>query len=69
MIQPKPFTLKCPKCGWSKRMYPQSDVFDLSWGIEYLKCPKCGTPTERIEESDFLSDTVNTLKGIFGGKK
>ena len=69
MIQPKPFTLKCPKCGWSKKMKPQSDVVDMSWGLEYMKCPKCGTPTERIEESDFLTDAVDAIKGIFGGKK
>ena len=69
MIQPKPFTLKCPNCGWSKRIHPKSDVVDISWGIEYLKCPQCGTPTERTYGTDLLTDAIDTLKGIFGGKK
>ena len=65
MIQPKPFTLKCPKCGWSKKIKPQSDVFDMSWGIEYKVCPKCGTPTEHVEESG----TFETIKRMFGRDK
>ena len=68
-IQPKPFTLKCPKCGWSKRIRPKSDVVDMSWGLAYVQCPECGASTERVEEADFFSDAVGTLKEIFGKKR
>lgn len=41
MIRPKPFTLKCKKCGWSKRFSPKSDALII--GIDTVnECPKCG---------------------------
>ena len=68
-IQPKPFTLKCPKCGWKKRIQPRSDLFDESWGISSLQCPKCGTHTERTTEESLLDEAIDTLKNIFDLKK
>jgi len=50
-IKPKPFTIKCTKCSWSKRIYPKSDVVDSSWGIQYVCCPKCGAETIREYEN------------------
>jgi len=46
-IKPNPFTIKCTKCSWSKRIYPKSDVVDGSWGLEYVCCPKCGAETTK----------------------
>ncbi len=69
MIQPKPFTLKCPNCNWSKRIRPKSDVVDASWGMQYAVCPKCGTKTERSNEPDFVGEVVDALKDVLRGKK
>jgi uncharacterized protein (UPF0212 family) len=55
MIQPQPFTLKCPKCHWSKCIKPKGDVIDLSWGIGYSRCPKCGEQTQQEEGCGVLS--------------
>jgi len=60
-IQPKPFILKCPNCGWSKKIKPKSDVVDTSWGLEYAKCPKCGSKTEQIEEPNNIIDNIKKL--------
>ena len=65
MIAPQPFTLKCPKCHWSKRIKPKSDAFDMSWGLEYASCPKCGAKTQRDTSSTPLESLVNGLKNIF----
>jgi Zn finger protein HypA/HybF involved in hydrogenase expression len=67
-IQPKPFTLKCPNCNWSKRIHPKSDVVDASWGLQYGVCPKCGAKTERVEGADAISDAVDAIKDIFRGR-
>jgi len=63
MFKPEPFLLKCPNCGWSKMMYPESDVVDMSWGLEYFICPKCGTQTVR-EKSQDNSDSQNLLNKL-----
>jgi endogenous inhibitor of DNA gyrase (YacG/DUF329 family) len=69
MIQPRPFTLKCPNCNWSKRIHPKSDVVDASWGMQYAVCPKCGTQTERSNKADLLGDVVGALKDVLTGKR
>jgi len=67
MIQPKPFTIKCPKCNWSKRIYPKSDAIDTSWGlVEYAKCPKCGEPTTRSYQNGIISDAIGRVKRLLG---
>ena len=65
MIQPKPFMLKCPQCGWSKMIYPKSDVMDMSWGVKYITCPQCGTETIRIINENGISSIFKTLIDTF----
>lgn len=44
-VQPKPFKVHCPKCGFSKIIAPRSDVLS---GLDTLSiCPKCSTKLER----------------------
>ncbi len=53
MMQPEPFNMICPKCGYSKKVTPRSDAI----GIEMIQqCPKCQTYMERkeIQESSFF---------------
>jgi transcription elongation factor Elf1 len=49
-IQPKPYKLVCPKCGYTKIVAPKSDA---SLMIEDLSsCPKCEVRME-IKYSDW----------------
>ncbi|UCN00122.1 hypothetical protein LCX93_11430 [Sulfurimonas sp. SWIR-19] len=66
MIKPNPFIKKCTQCNWSKKFYPESDVVDLSWGVEVFKCPKCGSdiikvPLEEPESNKVLDLLINTF--------
>jgi len=56
MIQPPPFKLKCPKCGYSKIVRPKSDALNPMEMIGY--CPKCNTELER-KELNFLDNIIN----------
>ncbi len=47
MIQPKPYKLTCPKCGYSKKVQPKSDT--LNPVEEFPFCPKCKIKMEREE--------------------
>ena len=47
MIQPLPFKYKCPKCGYSKIVKPNSDAINpIEWNS---RCPKCNSIMERVE--------------------
>ena len=59
MIQPKPYKLKCPKCGYSKVVAPKSDVVDLR--DSFVICPKCNEMMERKELSA-LDNILNIFK-------
>ena len=65
MIKPLPFIIKCPQCGWSKTIYPKSDVMDMSWGIKYITCPQCGAETTRETNTESLTDVFKIVKNIF----
>jgi Zn finger protein HypA/HybF involved in hydrogenase expression len=39
VIQPKPFKLKCSKCGYNKIVKPKSDVLNMSDLLNI--CPNC----------------------------
>lgn len=58
MIQPSPYKLTCPKCGYSKNVQPKSDV--LNPVEEFSFCPKCKIKMERKELSTF-----DNIKSIF----
>ena len=48
-IAPKPFKYKCPKCGYSKVVRPESDDLNpIDW---FDICPKCKTKMKRKELS------------------
>lgn len=41
-IRPKPFTLACAHCRWSRTFHPRSDALRL--GIDIVtECPACGS--------------------------
>jgi len=51
MIQPKPFKLRCSKCGYKKIIRPKSDVLNP---VNLLSvCPKCNDMMTK-EELNFL---------------
>lgn len=58
MTQPQPYKLTCPKCGYSKKVQPKSDV--LNPIEEFPFCQKCKIKME-IEK---LS-TFDNIKSIF----
>lgn len=58
MIQPLPYKLTCPKCGYSKTVRPKSDV--LNPIEEFPFCPKCNTKMKRKELNIF-----DNIKSIF----
>lgn len=40
-IRPKPFTIVCAHCRWSRAFHPRSDALRL--GIDTVaECPRCG---------------------------
>ena len=49
MIQPKSYSVICPKCSYSKVVHPQSDVLDIRDII--LFCPKCNNLMQKKEPS------------------
>jgi transcription elongation factor Elf1 len=50
-IKPRPFKLKCPKCGHSQIMRPTSDVFNP---MEHIAdCKKCHVVMQIVEFSLF----------------
>jgi len=51
MIQPKPYKLICPKCGYSKIVQPKSDV--LNSVEEFPFCLKCKTKMQKKELDAF----------------
>ena len=64
-IKPNPFTIKCTKCSWSKRIYPKSDVVDSSWGIQYVCCPKCGAETVRAYDTSVVDGVLDSIKRLW----
>lgn len=61
-VQPKPFSLICPKCGFSKVVQPKSDVVEP---LEMVSlCSKCDFLMEK-KKLDFF----DSVKSIFKHKK
>jgi len=56
MIPPKPYSLSCPKCSYSKTVRPKSDVLDPREMMQ--KCPKCETRLERSTKAPSLLDKL-----------
>ncbi len=47
MIRPRPFKVKCPKCGKTKIIAPKSDAL---LGCEFSPiCEKCNVPMQRCK--------------------
>lgn len=59
MIQPQPFKLVCPKCGYSKVVKPKSDALNPMDMMS--KCPKCGEKMER-SNTNVLDDILSLFK-------
>lgn len=59
MIQPQPYKLKCPKCGFSKTVHPKSDVIDPR--DLFAMCPKCNEMMKKEE----LSSISKKISDIF----
>ena len=49
MIKPMPYKKKCPKCGYSGIVRPDSDVCPSGNELKFLVCPKCGEFMVRTE--------------------
>jgi len=49
MIPSLAYTMKCPQCGYKKRVRPKSDVIAFSDMVKL--CPKCKTYMEKQDES------------------
>ena len=66
MIPSKPFKQVCKKCGYSKIIVPESDVFPFAadWT---LKCPKCKGEFERknLNFMDQIFIPIISLKNSF----
>jgi predicted RNA-binding Zn-ribbon protein involved in translation (DUF1610 family) len=61
-MRPRPFKEKCPKCGYSKIVRPESDVIDPR-DYDFF-CPKCGAKMER-EEYVEEKGIIGVFKGVF----
>jgi hypothetical protein len=65
MIQPKPFKIYCPKCGFEKSVQFKSDCLGAGDFKQIPQiCPKCGNENlERKTESTStsLGDTITEL--------
>ena len=59
MIQPKPYSAKCPKCGYVKVVRQKSDVINP---LEN-KCPKCGSIL--VKTDDIKDKIIANLKDLF----
>ena len=55
MFPPRPFKLKCQKCGHAKLVKPRSDSIDLRDFIN--TCPKCQNEMQRV--------SLNTIEKLF----
>jgi len=47
-IKPQPFTLKCQKCGKTKKVSPKSDAMDIRDLIQ--KCSSCDVLMKRVKD-------------------
>jgi len=60
-IAPKPYKLKCQKCGYSKIVKLKSDCLSVEDVIKMsTTCPKCNSKMDRVEMS-FLEKALNRL--------
>ena len=58
MIQPQPYTAKCPKCNYIKLIKQKSDVIDPS----LLFCPKCKAIMSKTDNGiDILTGNIKSL--------
>jgi len=58
MIQPQPYTAKCPKCNYVKRVKQKSDVIDPS----LLFCPKCKIIMQKTDNNiDIITSNIKSL--------
>jgi len=71
-IQPKPWSVRCPKCGWNKSHQPLSDAL-VAGDVPPERCPRCGheplefsTPPHNAAAG--LHDALNTLGSLFKPK-
>lgn len=74
MIQPRPFKIYCPKCGFKKLIWFKSDALS---GLDFEEipqiCPKCGNEklekkAVSIEEArvkQYFDNTIQSFKNIF----
>jgi DNA-directed RNA polymerase subunit RPC12/RpoP len=64
-VQPKPYKLVCPKCGYSKVVSLKSDFLSLKDLISMSPvCSKCKEQMDR-ESVDKLESVIDSLFGMF----
>jgi hypothetical protein len=65
MIQPKPFKIYCPKCGFEKTVQFKSDCLGASDFKQIPQiCPKCGNEDlerKTASASTSLGDTITEI--------
>lgn len=59
-----PTTLRCPKCGWSKTVVPQSDVL-LEGHTWFTVCPECGHSKLDRKKASGLSSFIANVQQSF----
>ena len=68
-VRPLPSIYTCPKCGWTKKVAPRSDVLMPS---EYFsECPTCGCGTlthRHVSSNNTLVDQLTAMLDRFSSK-
>lgn len=63
MIPPKPYKLKCPKCGYSKVIRLKSDALGAEDMVTMSPiCSECGGEIERVK-LNVIEDAISRLFG------
>jgi len=58
-IKPRPFTVECEGCGWTKTVAPRSDVLAPGEWVDH--CPKCRGKELKVRAAGWLAGAVAEL--------
>ena len=56
-VAPAAYKVRCQACGWVKRVYPKSDVFNPNDWIAI--CPECGS--KNLTKTPIVSGSLGRL--------
>lgn len=65
-FRPNPQTYRCPKCSWTKTVWPKSDVVTPQYDF-YDFCPKCRNFHLIVCPATRLELKLEEIKSIFWG--